>query len=364
MCKTEEKFKEQISPYLLDLMKKMKLEYGEESQEYKALFFQYCITYEKNNSSKENNTKHYEASIDEQGGELQFIERLYKRQAVIDLTLVCSSHCRYCLRQNYSLRQFTFRDIPRVVEYCKNDLYLKELLITGGDPLMVPKLLMELLHSIIEEAPNIQIIRIGTRLPVQDPFKMDSKLFDFFQDNRKKIKFEIGMQVNHVVELQEETRNVIKRLQDAGVTIYSQNVLLKNVNDNVNTLIELYDTLRYLHVEAHYLFHTIPMKGTHMFRTSISRGLDLIKELTASGQISGRIKPMYALMTDVGKVILYENTIGEKDNNGYYDVYTEYTVENRKKWNPHYILPKNARISDTGHIIVKYLDGEGDNEKK
>lgn len=353
----KEKFKEQISLYLIQLMEKIKKEKGEYSPEYKALLYQYCTIEQKNRLGKERNLKHYEASVTGKEEQTDFIERLYKRQAVIDITLICSSHCRYCLRQNYNLRQFTFKDIPNVVKYCREDDSLKEVLITGGDPLMVPKLLEKLIEELISKAPNIRIIRIGTRLPVQDPYKMDENLYEFFEKNRDKVKFEIGIQINHVVELQQEACDIIRKLQRVGVCIYSQNVLLKDINDNIDSLVNLYDKLRYLNIEAHYLFHAIPMNGTGRFRTTVEKGIDLIKQLTSSGEISGRIKPMYSLMTDIGKVTLYENTLGEKDSSGYYDVYTKYTLESRRKWNPNYILPESARIDLDGTIIVKYLDG-------
>lgn len=351
-------FNEQVSKYLMDLMDKIKREKGDNSKEYKALYYQYIMLENNNAFCREENVKHYEATIDDRGGNLEFIERLYKRQAVIDITLVCSSHCRYCLRQNYTINQFTRRDIPKVINYCKQDEFLKELLITGGDPLIVPNLLIELIEQLLIESPNIEIIRIGTRLLVQDPFKVSDELYKFFDKHRHKIKFEIGMQVNHVVELQPKTCEVIQKFQEAGVTVYSQNVLLKNVNDNTRALIDLYDTLRYLNVESHYLFHAIPMKGTGMYRTSIEKGLKLIKALSCSGNISGRSKPMYSLMTDVGKITLYEGVLGQKDENNYYEVYTGYTLEDRKIWNPHYELPPNARIADDKTIIVKYLDGD------
>jgi lysine 2,3-aminomutase len=141
------------------------------------------------------------------------------------------------------------------------------------------------------------------------------------------------------------------------VRIYSQNVLLKGVNDDINSLIDLYDELRYLGVEAHYLFHSVPMKGTAHFRVPLKKALRLIKELTSSGNISGRIKPMLSVMTDIGKVTLYEGSMGEKDENGFYELVTGYKLEDRLCWNPSYVLPDSARVDENGCIRVKYLDG-------
>jgi len=99
------------------------------------------------------------------------------------------------------------------------------------------------------------------------------------------------------------------------------------------------------------------MKGMHHLRTSVSRGLDLALQLTNSGRISGRAKPMFALMTDVGKVTLYQGTILEKRDDNYILLKTHYNFEERKKLNPHWVLPKTASISENGDLNVLYLDG-------
>lgn len=353
-------FKQKVPQYIEQLLDKIRDEFGEKSPEYNAIYNQYYYSPLENNVEKEQNLKHYEAAISSKGELPHGIERLYKRQLVIDLTMVCAAHCRYCLRSNYELIQIKNSDIDRIIEYIRTDEYLKELLITGGDPFMVPRLLMQLIAEVVKKAPNIQIIRIGTRLPVQSPDQFNEELYDFFMSYRRSVRFECAIQINHKVELQEQPRKVIKKLEEAGVRIYSQNVLLKNVNDNVDALVQLYDQLRYLGVEAHYLFHPVPLIGTHHFRTSISKALSLVKELTSSGQISGRIKPTLALMTDIGKVILYEGTLGAKDDDGYYDVRTNYRIEERLRWNPDYRLPKSSRVDDQGYLIVKYLDGRDD----
>ncbi len=354
-------FKEKVSPYLKKLIDKVELEHGKDSKEYLALYNQYVYSPEEDKDQSETNLKHYEAVVKEGEGLPKGIERLYKRQLVIDITMVCAAHCRYCLRANYETSQLSESDIDKIVEYCAKDKNLKEILVTGGDPLVVPKILKYLISEISANATNIKIIRIGTRLPVQNPLGMSDSLYTFFDAYKDKINIEIAIQINHAIELQPETLDVINKLNKSGVRLYSQNVLLKNVNDDIDSLIELYDSLRYLNIEAHYLFHSIPMKGTNHLRTSVEKGLDLIKKLTTSGKISGRIKPTYALMTYIGKVILYEGTIIKKDENNYYHIKTNYTVEERREWNTTYVLPEEqAYLDNDGYIVAKYLDGEDD----
>lgn len=354
-------FKHKISKYLSNLIEDIELQKGKDSKEYKALYNQYIYTNSEDiKGLQETNLKHYEAIVEDDGRGLpKGIERLYKRQLVIDITMVCAAHCRYCLRANYETAQLRRSEIDDIVDYCSKDENLKEVLITGGDPFMVQRLLKYLISGLVNKAPNIEIIRMGTRVPVQDPERMNEDIYSFFKNYSKLVKFEVAMQVNHVVELQPIVVDVIKNLKESNVTIYAQNVLLKNVNDDIESLISLYDKLRYLGVEAHYLFHSIPMKGTAHFRTSVSRGLELIQELTASGRISGRVKPVYALMTYVGKVVLYDGSILKKDDDGYLHIKTFYRVDERRKWNPTYQLPEDQAYEDeNGYIVAKYLDGE------
>ncbi|MBD3823140.1 MAG: radical SAM protein [Epsilonproteobacteria bacterium] len=352
-------FKPKVSKYLTELMERVKLEQGEESGAYRALYNQYIYSPLEASDQKETNLKHYEAVVDSKEGLPKGIERLYRRQLVIDITMVCAAHCRYCLRANYEVMQLSKDEIDDIVAYCANERELKEVLVTGGDPFMVQNLLKYLISELADKAPNIRIVRMGTRVPVQDPKKMQTDIYTFFKNYKKVLSFEVGLQVNHPIELQPLTLEAIEALQDAGVRIYSQNVLLKNVNDDLETLIELYDSLRYLGIEAHYLFHSIPMRGTKHLRTSVAKGLELIKRLTSSGKISGRIKPVYSLMTYVGKVTLYEGSILHKDDEGYYHIKSYYTIDERRQWNPTYELPaEQAYLDEDGTIIAKYLDGE------
>lgn len=350
-------FNEVISKYLQNLMRNTEKRYGRESSEYKALYYQYVKTDAELMEMKEHNDKHYEAIVNRGQEGLRYIERLYKRQATIDLTTVCSAHCRYCLRQNYENILLHQEDEDAIIEYLAKDKYLKEILITGGDPLLVVDKLIHVMERIMNEAPNIRIIRIGTRVPVQNPEQLDEKLLAFFHANNKKVFFEIALQINHKIELQSETQRCIRELQQAGVVIYAQNVLLKNVNSSMETLIELYDALRYEHIETHYLFHPVPISRTAQFRMPLEEFLGFARRLTSSGEIPGRSKPMFSLMTDIGKCTLYEGTLTKTHTKEYVDVHTAYRLDERIKWNSQYKLPESARTAKDGTLIVRYMDG-------
>jgi lysine 2,3-aminomutase len=354
------KNKEIISVYLKDHIKFLEKKYGNNSEEVMSIKNQYCFNEKELNVKIEESNKHYEAdaSVYFKNVPLHNIERLYKRTLVIEITSICATRCRWCLRANYKPIIMKEKELDLIAEYCgtgENKNNLREVLITGGDPLMVPDKLNFLIKAIINKAPNIKIIRIGSRVPLQDPKRINSRLLDILQPS-KNIKFELGTQINSYLELSEQSRYAFKNLVSNGIKIYCQNVLLKNINDDINFLIKLYDECRYLGIESHYLFHCVPIKGMYHHRTSVTKGLELIRKLTSGGYFSGRSKPLFSLMTDLGKITLYEGTILERKKN-YLLLQSEYFYEERKKWNKNWKIPDSAIVDKSGKMSVWYLDG-------
>jgi len=353
---------EKIPQFLHNKMKMLKQKYGQNSQEYLAIARQYRNdAREREFDYKTERKKHYEAGliIDQDGVPLKGLERLYRRVALIDLTTICIAHCRWCLRANYPNFTLKKANIEQAAIYFGNKQNkddLREVLITGGDPFLLPDLLEFAIDAIVKFAPNIEIIRIGSRLPVQDPERIDEKLI-YVLRKRKNLRIEVGTQINHPIELCKEARKAYKTLQKQGITIYNQQVLLRGVNDDLDTLIQLYNSLRDLGIEAHYMFHCCPIRGMNHHRTSVEEGLELIKGLTSSGYISGRSKPMYTAMTDIGKVTLYEGAILDKKGDMIL-LQTSYSKEERVKWNPSWKMPDSAQIDENGYMRVWYKDGK------
>ena len=354
-------FPEKLSGFLRQRLDELKKKYGEDSRQYQGLARQYIRQDLESLETKEQNIKHYEAAVNVslRGQELHGLERLYCRTLVIETTLACVAHCRYCLRSNYPKNTLTEKQLIDVAKYCGSPRtrdYLNEVLITGGDPLLMPHRLDILLDALIEHAPNIQMVRIATRITTQDPERVDNNVLRIFQ-NKPTLRFDLATQINHPVELCQKTEIAFRKIMDLGVKVYSQNVLLKGVNDDIDTLTELYNKMRVNNIEAHYLFHCVPMHGIHHLRTSIAKGLELIKALVCSGKISGRVKPMYAAMTDIGKITFYDGVIVDhKDGNVL--LQSNYSLADRMAWNPSWQLPKTAEVDENGQLRVWYVDGE------
>ena len=310
--------------------------------------------------------RHYEAEI------TKGIERLYETTILLEPHTACSAHCRHCLRGLYSSFTLNEKEMKAAIDYIASQKNATEVLITGGDPLINPKQTAMILDDIVKDAPHIKIVRIGSRLPVQNPELMHTLKKDDYKNvfrKRKGIEIELATQINDPIELlRDESAKAYRIAQDEGVKVYNQAVLLKGVNNDFNTLVHLYNKCRSLQIEPHYLFHAIPMKGTSHLRTSLREAVNLQVRLTSSGKISGRAKPRLAALTDVGKVEFYPNTIKDYRETRHtttfgrnvivpeYLLKTGYKESERLNWNPHYKKSSSTSVDKDGFYNVWYMD--------
>lgn len=349
--------KTKTSRHIDALLVKAREEHGEASSAYQGIYHQY-FTVPDQVARLSTNSRHFEAEVGS-GLEKTGLERMYRRVVVVDLVSACAAECSYCVRGYYTTFSLSNGKIDALVETIAADPHLREVLITGGDPLVAPRKLIYLIRKLASRAANVRFIRIGTRLPVQAPEKFDDELLEVFDSVRDNFGVEVACQINHPYELQDQTLRLFRSMQRAGVSLYSQNVVLKRVNDDAATMLELYDELRYLNITPHYMFHAVPLRGTDKYRTSVKRGLDIISALSSSGLISGRAKPQYALITDIGKVSMYEGTISSSDGADLI-IKSSYTLADRHRWNPEYVLPDTAIFNSDGTLSVRYPDGRDD----
>lgn len=359
-------FIEKLSPFLREKLEAARAHSGGNQALLRTLERQYVKDIVEEQIDEVERRRHYESEMQIvfEGRPLKGVERLYRRSMVIEPTTVCAAHCRWCLRGQYEMFHLNAEDMTRIARYVGESEItqdLREVLITGGDPFMVPEKLDYLLTELGRCAPQLKLIRIGTRVPLHQPSRVNPEFVEMLARHRPRFAIEIGLHINHSCELFPEVREALDRLRGAGFRLYDQTVLLKGVNDDPDTLVELFETLRYTEVEAHYLFHCIPLRGMKHHRTSVARGLALTQQLTCSGRASGRSKPKFTLLTDVGKVTLYEDSILDRDQENNILLQTSYRFEDRIRWNPLWELPKSALVDDQGFLRVWYLDAVEEN---
>ncbi|GEM_PF-355393 len=304
-------------------------------------------------------TKHYDASADFvfEGAPLIGLERLYKRQMVVDITLKCAAHCRHCLRRNYDpfvLKMDDLTKIARFIGQSEITRDVREILVTGGDPFLVPKKLAHFLSELDKFAMNIETVRIASRVPIHQPDWINENILSVLKKEHS-FRIEMATQINHSLELFPEVQEAYKKIRSCVSAIYNQTVLLKGINDTPNELIELFDNLRSLDIENHYLFHCVPIGGIDWLRTSLSETIALSNEILNSGKISGRGKPKIALMTDIGKIALNEGALLQRDKDLVL-LRSNYLLQDRLKWNPSWRMPSSAIVENDGSLSVWYKD--------
>jgi len=290
------------------------------------------------------------------------LERMYKDRCIIMPVAQCPAYCRHCVRKDYIKRfrrAMSYEEIDKALEYIKKHEEIKEVLITGGDPLMDLKRL-EYIISGLRKIDHVDVIRIGTRSIMYDPERISEELISMlkrynFPEEGKPI--EISPQFNHPDELTKESIEACRKLIRAGIKLYNQTVLLKGINDNPKILAKLFRKLRNIGVELHYLYHCAPVEGVKHFRTSIQKGIE-IKRWFRGGNLSGRCNPQYIVLLPVGKwePLIDGEILGKKE--GYVIIKSPYRMEDFKRIDPAFKLPEGCYLDKEGFIICEYLDGE------
>lgn len=219
----------------------------------------------------------------------------YKDRAVLLTTNACAVHCRFCLRKrkwnsNLTQTKLSNNELKEVCQYLKDTPAIQEILISGGDPLMLTNYeLKNIINSLIE-VKSIKILRLGSRIPVVLPERIDEELVEILSSVNG---LWFATHFNHPNELTEKSLDACIRLIKSGVPILNQTVLLKGINDQVGILEELFTKLATNRIKPHYLFHIDPVQGNEHFATGINKGLELIDELR--NRISSILTPVFAI---------------------------------------------------------------------
>ncbi len=218
---------------------------------------------------------------------------------------VCAVHCRHCMRKRIwgePMGAPSDSELENAVRYLSGKPEVRELLVSGGDPLLLEDGHVKRIIDAFNRVPGLEMLRIGTRTLVALPQRFTPELCEILGSSKKTIW--IATHFNHPFELSAEAEAAVRRLMAAGVPVVNQSVLLKGINDDAETLGSLFTKLLAMRIKPYYLFHGDPIKGTSCFRTGVQAGLDIMEKLRRS--ISGMAVPAYAfdLPNGGGKVRL------------------------------------------------------------
>jgi lysine 2,3-aminomutase len=208
-----------------------------------------------------------------------------------------------------------------ILNYIKETPVIRDVILSGGDPLLLDDATLEHILAALRQIPHVEIVRIGTRIPVTFPERITTALCNII---KRYHPVYLNTHFNHPVELTQASRNACAMLSDAGIQLGNQTVLLAGVNDNPAVMCELFRKLLTFRVKPYYLHQMDLVKGTAHFRTTITKGLEIMGELR--GHTSGLAVPYYVvdLPGGKGKVPLLPG--GNIDGSGIYKLMT-YTGE-------------------------------------
>lgn len=215
----------------------------------------------------------------------------YPDRVLMLVTTQCASYCRYCTRARIvgdPAAQFSRHEFDMQIEYLKNTPQVRDVLLSGGDPLVLaPKILEEILTR-LREIPHIEIVRIGSRVPVFMPQRITDDLCDMLQ------KFHplwMNIHVNHSNEITKELAEACDKLTRVGIPLGNQTVLLAGVNDNVHIQRKLVQDLVRIRVRPYYLYQCDLVHGAGHFRTAVAKGIEIMEGLR--GHTSGYAVPQF-----------------------------------------------------------------------
>ncbi|MGE0200562.1 MAG: KamA family radical SAM protein [Candidatus Melainabacteria bacterium] len=202
----------------------------------------------------------------------------------------CSVYCRYCTRSRLVGSGKHQVDYEAVYEYLRNTPAVRDVLISGGDPLVMSDDKLEGIIANLRAIPHLDIIRIGTKIPVVLPQRITDDLVAML---KKYHPFYMSIHFLHPDEITPEVEAACNKLADAGIPTFSQTVLLKGVNDDPEVMKALMLKLLKLRVRPYYIYQCDPVQGTSHFRTSVETGINIMEHLR--GHITGYGVPTYVI---------------------------------------------------------------------
>lgn len=241
-------------------------------------------------------TKPYESGDPISDNRFRVAERLihhYQDRVLLLANDRCATYCRHCFRRHFTGNgggRITETELEEACRYLERTPQVREVLLSGGDPLMLSDRELEMIMRRLKAVRSDYTIRICTRLPVVLPSRITPALCDMLE------RFDglwAVIHTNHPREITHEFRRAVRRLTRAGLPVLNQAVLLRGVNDDLETLEALFRGLVQCGVKPYYLFQGDLASGTAHFRVPIERGLELVRGLR--GRLSGVAIPTYAV---------------------------------------------------------------------
>ena len=250
----------------------------------------------------------------------------YPDRVVLLASSNCATFCRFCMRKHRYNQKTSISDngFDEGLRYIENTPVIRDVILSGGDPFLLPDEILEDLLSKLRRISHVEIIRVNTRIPVTLPERITPRLPRIL---KKFHPLYVNTHFNHPAEITGESSEACDRLADAGIPLGNQTVLLKGVNDDLTVMKQLVQKLLTLRVRPYYLHQMDLVKGTGHFRTRVEKGLEIMAGLR--GHTSGLATPYF--MVDLpggkGKVPLLPEDVKREDGKLLFQNYLGEVVE-------------------------------------
>ncbi|MBS3918966.1 MAG: KamA family radical SAM protein [Deltaproteobacteria bacterium] len=223
----------------------------------------------------------------------------YPDRVVLLVSSVCPTLCRFCTRKNRMGGEgglINQNSLEPGLEYIKRSPAIREVILSGGDPLLLTDDELEKILIRVRKIPHLEVVRIHTRAPVTLPERITFRLCRILKQYHP---LYLNTQFNHPIEITPLSANACALLADAGIPLGNQTVLLRGVNDDPGVMKRLMQKLLTIRVRPYYIHQMDLVKGTGHFRTSVQKGLDIVEQLR--GHTSGMATPSYVIDLPGGK---------------------------------------------------------------
>jgi len=239
------------------------------------------------------NSEHEDPLSEESDSPVEGITHRYPDRVLFHVSNICAMYCRHCTRKrkvgdiDYVPSKV---QLKKGIDYISNNPHVRDVLLSGGDPFMLPDDKIDWLLSEITKIPHVEVIRIGTRMPVVLPYRITEKLISIL---KKYQPLWINTHFNHPNEITASAREALAKLADGGFPLGNQSVLLADVNDCPRIMKSLLHKLVQNRVRPYYLYQCDLSEGLSHFRTPIGKGIEIMESLI--GHTSGFARPTYVI---------------------------------------------------------------------
>lgn len=217
----------------------------------------------------------------------------YPDRVLLLVTDQCSMYCRHCTRRRFAGQndqQLPMSQIDNAIDYIEKTPEVRDVLLSGGDPLLLSDENLEYIIKRLRAIPHVEIVRIGSRTPVVMPMRITEHLVNMI---KKYHPIWLNTHFNHPNEVTEDSKRACERLADAGIPLGNQSVLLRGVNDCVDVMKKLVHELVKIRVRPYYIYQCDLSMGLEHFRTPVSKGVEIIEGLR--GHTSGFCVPTFVV---------------------------------------------------------------------